>query len=124
MKDIENRKDLEIIMKQFYTKLLQDERISYIFTDIAKINLEEHLPVLADFWEKSMFYTGDYKNNPMRIHLELNEKEPLTREHFDIWLGHFYNTIDELHTGENAEMMKTRALSIATIMQIKMANGN
>jgi hemoglobin len=120
MKDIETRADLELILKEFYTKLLRDESIGYIFTDVAKIDLEHHLPVLADFWEQTMFHTGGYRNNTMQIHLDLNQKEKLTEDHFNTWLGHFYTTIDSLFEGSNAEKMKTRALSIATIMKIKM----
>jgi hemoglobin len=121
MKDIETRADLELLTREFYGRLLQDDAISYIFTDVAKINLEEHLPTITDFWEQSMFYTGNYHNNPMRVHMELNDKEQLTSTHFDVWLGHFNATVDDLFNGPNAEKIKTRALSIATIMKIKVS---
>lgn len=120
MKDIETRTDLELLLKEFYTKLLQDDRINYIFLDVAKINLEHHLPILADFWEQIMFHTGGYRNNTMQIHLDLNQKEKLTEEHFNTWLNHFYTTTDSLFAGPNAENIKTRALSIATAMKIKL----
>lgn len=121
MKDIESRTDLEVFTRAFYTRLLNDERVNYIFTDIAKIDLESHLPKITDFWELSMFHTGPYHNNPMHVHMELNDKEQLTSEHFDVWLGHFNDTVDELFVGANAEKIKTRALSIATIMKIKVS---
>ena len=120
MKDIETRADLELLLKEFYTKLLHDESIGYIFTDVAMIDLEHHLPILADFWEQTLFHTGGYRNNTMQVHLDLNAKEKLTAQHFDTWLNHFYNTIDLLFKGANAEKAKTRALSIATIMKIKL----
>jgi hemoglobin len=97
-----------------------NESINYIFLDVAKIDLEHHLPILADFWEQVMFHTGSYRNNPLQIHLNLNAKEKLTEEHFDTWLKHFYSTTDSLFAGQNAENIKTKALSIATIMKIKM----
>ncbi|KOS07628.1 hypothetical protein AM493_17455 [Flavobacterium akiainvivens] len=122
MKDIETRTDLEQLLWAFYTRLLNDPGISYIFTDIAKINLEEHMPSLTDFWELSLFHTGSYKKNPMQIHLDLNAQERLTGEHFSIWLGHFNTTVDSLFTGLNAEKIKTRAESIATVMKIKLYN--
>lgn len=120
MKDIESRADLEIFTRTFYNRLLQDVKVSYIFTDVAKINLEEHLPTITDFWEFSMFHTGPYQNNPMHVHMQLNDKEQLTSVHFDTWLMHFNTTVDELFVGQNAEKIKTRALSIATIMKIKV----
>ena len=121
MKDIESRTDLELLTSKFYNRLLTDENINYIFTDVAKINLEEHLPIITDFWELSIFHTGNYRNNPMQIHIELNDKKQLTSAQFDIWLQHFNATTDDLFTGPNADKIKTRALSIATIMKIKVS---
>lgn len=124
MKDIESREDLEILTRAFYTRLLADDKVSYIFTDVAKINLETHLPKITDFWELSMFHTGPYHNNTMQVHMMLNDKEQLTTTHFDTWLAHFNKTVDELFSGPNAEKIKTRALSIATIMKIKVSEVN
>lgn len=118
--DIATRIDIELIMRNFYGKLLTDENIAYIFTDVAKIDLEKHLPHLADFWEQNILNTGSYRNNVLKIHLELHGMEPLTPAHFQIWLGHFNDTIDASFAGEKAELMKTRALSVATVMQIKL----
>lgn len=120
MNDIKNREDLEILLSKFYSKLLSDESISYIFTDVAKINLESHLPKIIDFWNLSLFGKGDYSNNVMKIHLDLNAEEKLNEKHFKTWLDYFYNTVDENFSGKNAEIIKTKALSIATVMQIKM----
>jgi hemoglobin len=121
MKDIESRADLDVFTRKFYNRLLEDDRVSYIFTDVAKIDLEEHLSTITDFWELSIFNTGPYHNNPMHVHVQLNDKEQLTAVHFDVWLGHFNNTVDDLFVGANAEKIKTRALSIATIMKIKVS---
>lgn len=120
MNDIETRADIELLMREFYMRLLNDPDINYIFTDVAKINLEEHLPHLADFWEQSLFHTGSYKKNVMQIHLDLNEKEHLAPLHFDVWLTHFEATVSNYFKGINAEKIITRAHSIATIMKIKM----
>ena len=121
MKDVLMREDLEILMDYFYHKLLKDDSINYIFTDVAKINIETHLPTIVDFWQQTIFNTGEYKNNVLKIHQDLNEKVKLTSEHFSTWLKHFNITVDEHFCGENAEKIKTRALSIATVMQIKLS---
>lgn len=120
MPDITLRKDVELLIKAFYSKLLADPAISYIFTDVAELNLETHLPHLADFWEQTLFYRGTYRKNVLQIHLDLNAKEKLTDEHFGIWLRYFHRTVDELFSGQVAEMAKTRAESIATVMKIKL----
>lgn len=122
MNDIQTRKDLEMLMAAFYEKLLHDDSIAFIFTDVAKINLTEHLPHIVDFWEQNILNSGNYRNNVLKIHLGLNEKIRLTDQLFDTWLGHFNHTIDSYFSGENAEKMKTRGLSIATVMKIKMQN--
>ena len=121
MNDIQTREDLYILVDEFYKKLLADERISYIFTDVMKIKIEEHLPVLVTFWSQAILGTGGYTRNLTQIHLDINNKEHLTPELFRIWLAHFYATVDELFQGDKAEQIKTQALSIATIMQIKIA---
>lgn len=119
-KDIDDKIDLEHLINIFYAKLLSDKSVSYIFTDVAKIDLETHLPKIIDFWNLSLFGKGDYSNNVMKIHLNLNEEEKLQEKHFKSWLNTFYETIDENFLGKNAEIIKTKALSIATVMQIKM----
>jgi hemoglobin len=118
--DIENRKDLELLMEQFYGKLLNDASISYLFTDIAKIDLPNHLPVLVDFWESILFQADTYQKNAMKVHIDLHQKSPLQTQHFKTWLGYFHETVDALFEGEKAELAKQRATSIATVMQIKL----
>ena len=122
MKDIENNDDLYVLVDAFYKKLLSDSSISYIFTEVVKIKLEEHLPILVTFWSQSLFNTGGYFKNLTNIHLDINAKEYLSPELFIIWLTHFNNSVDEKFSGSNAEKIKTQALSIATVMQIKIQN--
>lgn len=122
MKDIENNDDLYLLVDAFYKKLLSDVSIAYIFTEVVKIKLEEHLPILVTFWSQSLFNTGGYFKNLTNIHLDINEKEYLSPELFTIWLNHFNASVDENFAGLNAEKIKTQALSIATVMQIKIHN--
>lgn len=122
MKDIENNDDLYLLVDEFYKKLLCDSSIAYIFTEVVKIKLEEHLPILVTFWSQSLFNTGGYFKNLTNIHLDINAKEYLSPELFKIWLNHFNDSVDENFVGLNAEKIKTQALSIATVMQIKIHN--
>ncbi len=118
--DISSREDLFLLVKIFYEKLLNDETISYLFRDIAKINLDHHLPVLVDFWDSILFQSDTYRKNALQPHLLLNQKSPLQKHHFETWLMYFNNTVDELFEGEKAFIAKERAQSIATVMQIKL----
>ena len=120
-KDITNREDIDLLMHSFYKKLLDDNTINYIFTDVVKIDIETHIPVIADFWESILFHRNVYHNNPMKIHLDIQNKTPLLKHHFDTWLFYFNSSVDELFEGNIATMAKERAVSIATVMQIKIA---
>lgn len=124
MNDIKTQEDLSLLVANFYKKLLSDNRISYIFTDIVKIKLEEHLPILVTFWSQVILGTGGYSNNLTQIHLDVDLKEHLSPELFRIWLEHFYAAVDENFMGENSEKIKTQALSLATILKIKIAQQN
>lgn len=118
--DIRNREDIRLLMEQFYDKLLADESISYLFTDVAKINLDEHFPVLVDFWDSILFQADTYHKNAMKPHVDLHQQSPLEAHHFKTWLSYFIATVNELFEGEKAELARQRATSIATIMQIKV----
>ncbi len=122
MKDIATREDLLFLMQKFYDKLLADDQINFFFTKITHTDqhLPHHFEVLATFWEQSLFMKGGYTNNMFQIHKEVHYKHAFTKTHFDIWLHHFYTTIDAHFKGKVAEQMKTNALSMATVMQIKL----
>lgn len=119
-KDIVTRKDIELLVDAFYAKIRKDELIGFIFTDIAKVNWEKHLPIMYSFFENMLFYTGSYTGNPMELHKHVNRLFPLTEAHFTRWNLLFKTSVDELFAGERAELAKQRAKSISTVMQIKI----
>lgn len=119
-KDIEDRKDIKLLIDTFYIKIRKEESLGYIFDEIAKVDWENHMPVMYDFWETTLFHKGSYKRNAMQAHIDLNEKTPLTKAHFDQWLFIFKATVDELFDGEMANNAKGRAISIATMIQFKI----
>lgn len=120
-RDIENREDLLLLVTKFYEKLLADDTISYIFTDVAQIDLKHHLPVLVDFWDAILFQSDTYRKNAMQPHLDLHTKSPLQKHHFETWLRYFKESVDENFEGEIAFLAKERATSIATVMHIKVS---
>lgn len=124
MKDIKTQDDLYLLVDELYKKLLSDESISYVFTDVVKIKIEEHLPILVTFWSQVILGTGGYSNNLTQIHLDVNAKSHLSPALFKIWITHFDNTVNENFVGENAEKIKTQALNLATVLQIKIAQQN
>jgi hemoglobin len=119
-KDIATRKDIEMLVDAFYSKIRDDEQIGFIFSDIAKVNWQKHLPLMYDFFENMLFYTGAYTGNPMELHKHVNRLFPLTEAHFTRWNYLFSNTVDELFAGDTAALAKQRAKSIAAVMQLKI----
>lgn len=120
-KDIADRNDLFRLLTLFYSKLLADSSISYLFTDVAKIDLPHHMDTLVNFWDSVLFQNDVYRKNAMQPHMILHQKSPLHKHHFDTWLRYFNQSVDELFEGEKAFLAKERALSIATVMQIKVS---
>lgn len=118
--DIKSRVEIEILIRAFYEKVKEDDVISFFFVDIMHTDWEKHLPVMFDFWENVLFYTGSYSGNPMVQHMRLHQKSPMKPEHFRQWLKLFVETADELFEGENTEQIKQRATSIAGVMQYKI----
>jgi hemoglobin len=53
--DIRNRKDIELLVNAFYDKIKTDGVIGFLFTEVAKVNWETHLPRMYDFWENILF---------------------------------------------------------------------
>ena len=119
-KDIVSRKDIEILVNEFYNKVREDKAIGFIFPDVAGVNWEKHLPRMYSFWENIVLNTGNYDGNPMIKHQDLHKKSPMNMEHFQRWTELFNQTVDELFEGDKAIFIKQRALSIATLMQIKI----
>ena len=124
-KDIEDKADIYLLVKEFYVKLMNDDMMRHFFLDFTEPNLlEEHLQTLVNFWENILFYTGGYRKNAMAPHLKLHQSKPFKPEHFKRWLSEFNTTVNELFEGDNAHAIKSRAQSIATVMEIKISEQN
>lgn len=119
MHDVRDRADIEAIVTAFYAEMLKDPIIGFIFTDIAAIDLEHHLPLIVDFWEDALFMQNakqtpkKYTGNTLSVHLKLAEKIPLRAGHFTRWLYLFERAVNAQADGDNAQKMKQRARSVA-----------
>lgn len=120
MNDIVSSNEIKMVIDTFYEKVRADEMIGFIFNDIAKVDWEHHMPIMYTFWESTVFGTGTYTRNAMTPHFVLQDKVKFTAAYFERWVFLFVTTVDELYAGENAEIMKMRATSIAGLMQNKL----
>lgn len=117
MRDIETRTDIDAVLRAFYTRVFDDALLHQIFIEVAHMDLDEHLPVIGNFWEKVLLDTSEYSGNVMRVHRHLHGKEPLTPAHFERWLTVWNQTVGAQHQGATATRAKQHASRIALAMQ-------
>jgi hemoglobin len=123
-KDIENIEDIKLLVDNFYQKAIKNNLIGPIFTDVAKVNWEHHLPIMYSFWASTLLAIPGYVGNPMDAHFRLNQKITLTDKDFNTWKDLFVETINDFFEGEIAEQAKKKAVSIADLMFYKIQNYN
>lgn len=119
-RDISSRDDIHFIITEFYKELTSDSEMLPFFEEILQQNhLEQHIDVIADFWQDILLHTNTYKNNVLQKHLDFDKKVAFKKEHFTKWLLFLTTTIDTSFEGQTAQNMKDRANSIAMVMQVK-----
>jgi hemoglobin len=111
--DIETRADCERLVRAFYSRALVDPIIGFIFTDVAKLDLEAHVPRIASFWETILLGAQTYGGGAFRPHALLHRKVPLRSGHFERWLVLWRDTVDELFEGPRATLAKSHAERVA-----------
>jgi hemoglobin len=119
-KDITNRKDIILLVDSFYSKVKDDNLIGPYFTEVIDLDWKKHLNAMYNFWENMVFHTGKYEGNPMAKHQAVHSKKALRMEHFTRWQSLFNETVNEYFKGKNADFIKQKALSIGTVMQVKL----
>jgi hemoglobin len=117
MKQIENRKDISILVNSFYSKIRKDELLGPIFNNhIPDEKWSEHLSKLTDFWETNLFGIAKFKGSPTQKHINVdkNLNYSIEQKHFGMWLQLWFETINELYEGENADKAKNSARKMST----------
>jgi hemoglobin len=118
--DIETRADCEQLVRSFYAKAMRDPLIGFIFVDVARLDLEAHAPVIASFWETMLLGARSYGGGAFAVHASLHARVGLQRGHFERWLRLWSETVDELFTGERAELAKAHAQRVADAFQRRL----
>jgi hemoglobin len=111
--DLGDRRDIERLVRAFYARAFIDELLGPVFTDIAQMDLDAHLPAMCDFWETVLFRAGLYRRNTLAVHAGLHLKAHLNAEHFGRWLDLWTQTVDAEFAGAKAELAKIQAARIA-----------
>lgn len=113
MDDIESREDVQLLVDRFYERVKNDDLLAPVF---AHVDWPHHLPIMYNFWSSVLFGDLSYSGNPVAKHLHLS----VTTAHFTRWLELFNATVDDHFSGYNATEAKSRAQSVANLLQYKM----
>lgn len=113
--DLAGRAELETLLRDFYEHALADPLLRPVFVDVAHMDLEQHLPVITDFWVKVLFDEGTYSGRTMAVHRGIHARAPLTGEHFARWLALWRDAVDRWFAGPVAEQAKAHAERIAAV---------
>ena len=111
--DITTRADCERLVRAFYGRAMSDAILGFLFVDVAKLDLESHVPRITDFWETILLGAQSYGGGAFRPHAALHFQVRLRAGHFERWLVLWRETVDEMFAGERAELAKAHALRVA-----------
>lgn len=111
--DLRDCDDVEALVREFYGRAFADPLLGPVFVDIARMDLDAHLPVMCDFWETVLFRAGTYRRNAFTVHVDLHRRVDLTSAHFQRWLTLWTQTVDDLYAGPVASHAKVQAARIA-----------
>ncbi|MGH2872059.1 MAG: group III truncated hemoglobin [Solirubrobacteraceae bacterium] len=112
-RDIETRADCERLVRAFYARAFEDDVIGWLFTDVARLDLEAHVPRISAFWETVLLGAASYGGGAFAPHAALHARVPLRAGHFERWLWLWATTVDELFAGASAELAKRHAERVA-----------
>ncbi len=114
--DIENIKDIKLMVDDFYGKVKKNPLIGPIFIGAIKDNWPAHLEKLYGFWETVLLGARTYSGSPFVTHAQM----PIEQRHFDVWLSLFYETVNNHFEGEKANEAKLRATKMAEMFLHKI----
>lgn len=112
-RDITSPADLDRLLRHFYAQAFADELLGHIFVDVVGMDLEDHLPAIAAFWQRVLLGTGEYKGRPLAQHRAVHAQVPLTEEHFARWLALWRSSLDAHFVGPVTELASSHAARTA-----------
>lgn len=113
MQDIQRQEDIELLVRTFYNKVLENPILAPHFEGI---DFEHHFPRMFDFWGFILLGKEGFTGNVFDKHRQLN----VGQEDFDTWLSTFQQTVDGLFEGEIAERAKSQAALLSYTFSQKM----
>lgn len=105
------------LVREFYGRVRRDDRLGPIFAAEIAGSWEPHLEKMTDFWCSVILKDGSYSGRPVPAHMKLAQ---VREDDFDVWLGHFRATAEELCPEGVAQVFVDRAERIANSLRLAM----
>jgi len=118
--DITGRPDLVILVDRFYDRVRKDDRLGFVFDEVAQVDWARHLPKLYDFWDTVLFRANTFRGNLIGTHAQLIPAAGMDRELFEHWLTLFRQTVAENFEGPKAGHLLRCAEDMANVIYSKI----
>jgi hemoglobin len=120
-RDIDTREDCERLVRDFYSRAFRDPIIGFLFTDVAHLDLEAHVPRITSFWETILLGAQTYSGGAFAPHAALHAKVPLRAGHFDRWVWLWTQTVVEHFRGPHADLAVHHARRVAAAFHARLS---
>src|SRR5690606_35104543 len=87
-----------------------------IFEDVIQDRWPEHLAKMYRFWQTVLLGEHTYQGSPFVPHAHLS----VDKGHFERWIQLFFETVDEIFSGEKAERAKWQGERMAEMFHLKI----
>ena len=129
MHEITERADIQRLVDAFYVAVRADDLLGPVFNALIPADgWPPHLARMTDFWECNLLFRPTFKGNPMQLHRRVDARYGYGTDgrHYQRWVDLWCRTVNELCTGEKAELAKLRAAKmglqlLAKVLEVKPA---
>ena len=116
VKEIEDIKDIKLLVDDFYGRVRKDDLLADIFNGVIGDQWTVHLTKMYTFWQTILLQEHTYYGSPFPPHAKL----PVEKKHFERWILLFHGTLDEHFIGKVAEEAKWRSERMAEMFLFKI----
>ena len=114
--DILTLEDIKQLVNEFYGRVRAHEVLGPIFDARIGDRWPEHLEKMYTFWQTVLLDEHTYFGSPFPPHANL----PVDQSHFQMWMGIFTQTVDDLFQGQKADEAKWRGAKMAQMFSMKI----
>jgi hemoglobin len=100
------------MVDRFYQRVLDDPLLAPVFLDVARIDLDKHLPLIAAYWKKMLLGDPAYDRHMIAKHRAVHDKQPLTGAHHERWLALFTANLQAHFSGPNTDRARLLAARV------------